>query len=227
MIIQYNEAPRFLVAVDCVIFTFDDDALHVLLHPRGLFPFKGKWSLLGGFIKENESGEDAAKRVIKMTVGLEDIFLEQVGSFSEPHRDTGGRVISLAYYSLIRVDDYRRDLVREHGGHWWPVNKLPELIFDHQQMIDLALLRLQRKANVQLLGSEILPELFTLTQLNTLYNAIFQRNFDAGNFRKKIKSLKALEKTSVKDKQNSRRGAYYYRFKDNMSDIFPDRIVKP
>ncbi|MBN1117853.1 MAG: NUDIX hydrolase [Bacteroidales bacterium] len=223
---SYNHFSKHFVAVDCVIFGYEEDNLKLLLYPRGFEPSQGKWSLMGGFVRDNESMDQAARRVLNFTVGLDNIYLEQVRSFSDPERDPGGRVISMAYFALIRIDQYDKELVRNHGAHWWPITKLPPLIFDHANMIENALERLQRKASLELVGKELLPEMFTLTQLHNLYNAIFQKQFDAGNFRKKLSSLNLLDRLPEKDTSNSKRGAYYYKFKYKTSTDNIDRIVK-
>ena len=222
----YKVHPRHFVAIDCVILGYQDEEIKLLLYPRSFEPYKGKWSLLGGFVEENESGDEAAARILKQTTGLEQIFLEQVASFSEPNRDPEARVISLAYYALIRIDLHDEERVRENGAYWVPVRKLPQLIFDHQAMFEKALIRLQQKAGYSLIGLELLPEMFTLIQLRKLYEAIFQREFDPGNFRKKILSLGVLEKQKEKDASESRKGAFYYKAKSNIGEIDIDRIVK-
>jgi hypothetical protein len=132
----------------------------------------------------------------------------------------------MAYYSLIRINEQDKSLVEPYGGQWFPLSNLPQLVFDHKEMVKEALKKLQLKATFELIGQELLPELFTLTQLNNLYNAIFQRTFDQGNFRKKLASLNVLERTSVKETDSSKRGAYYYRFKDIIDHSQYDRIVK-
>lgn len=222
----YINHPQHYVAVDCVILGYQDEQIKLLLYPRSFEPFKGKWSLLGGFVQEDESADEAAARILKQTTGLEKIFLEQVASFSEPNRDPEARVISLAYYALIRIDLHDEECVKENGAYWVAVNKLPNLIFDHQQMFEQALVKLQQKAGYSLCGSELLPEMFTLIQLRKLYEAIFQREFDPGNFRKKILSLGVLEKLAEKDVSESRKGAFYYKAKSNIDEIGIDRIVK-
>ncbi|HAH24133.1 MAG TPA: DNA mismatch repair protein MutT [Prolixibacteraceae bacterium] len=222
----YKLHARYHVAVDCVILGYQDEEIKLLLYPRSFEPYKGKWSLLGGFVQENESGEEAAARILKQTTGLEQIYLEQVAAFSDPKRDPEARVISLAYYALIRIDLHDEERVKENGAYWIPIRKLPNLIFDHQAMFEKALVKLQQKAGYSLCGSELLPEMFTLIQLRKLYEAIFQREFDPGNFRKKILSLGVLEKLSVKDASESRKGAFYYRAKSNIGEIDIDRIVK-
>jgi len=223
---SYKDQPKYHVAVDCVIFGYEDDELKLLLYPRRFTPSKGDWSLMGGFVKEFETMDEATERVLKLTVGLDGIFMQQVGGFSGIDRDPGGRVISQAYYTLIRIDQHDRNLVDKHGGKWWPITKLPNLIFDHNNMVNSALEKLQHKATFNLIGKELLPDLFTLTQLHNLYNAIFQRKFDAGNFRKKLASLNVLEKLAIKDTTSSKRGAYYYKFNENIDNSQYDRIVK-
>ena len=222
----YKLHPRYYVAVDCVILGYQDEEIKLLLYPRSFEPSKGKWSLLGGFIQDNESANEAAARILKQTTGLEQIYLEQVASFSEPNRDPEARVISLAYYALIRIDLHNEDCVRENGAYWVPIRKFPNLIFDHQAMFEKALVKLQQKAGYSLVGLELLPEMFTLIQLRKLYEAIFQHEFDPGNFRKKILSLGALEKLNVKDASESRKGAFYYQAISNIEEIDIDRIVK-
>ena len=222
----YKIHPQHYVAVDCVILGYQDEEIKLLLYPRSFEPFKGNWSLLGGFVQENESADEAAARILKQTTGLEQIFLEQVASFSDPKRDPEARVISLAYYALIRIDLHDEECVKENGAYWVSISKLPILIFDHQEMFEKALVKLQQKAGYSLCGSELLPEMFTLIQLRKLYEAIFQREFDPGNFRKKILSLGVLEKLNVKDASESRKGAFYYKAKSNIGEIDVNRIVK-
>jgi len=222
----YEIHPKHYVAVDCSIFGYEQGELKLLLYPRSFEPAKGNWSLMGGFVQGDESLEEAARRVLLQTTGLHDIFLEQAAAFSEPQRDPGARVISMTFVALIRIDIHDRELVRESGAQWWPVTKLPELIFDHQDMIQNALLLLQQKASIYLISKELLPERFTLMQLKNLYEAIFQRTFDPGNFRKKILSLDMLERLDEKNTTESKKGAYYYRFKLEESGNRSERIIK-
>ena len=222
----YKIHRRYYVAVDCVILGYQDEEIKLLLYPRSFEPYKGNWSLLGGFVQDNESADEAAARILKQTTGLEQIFLEQVASFSESNRDPEARVISLAYYALIRIDLHDEERVKENGAYWVPIRKLPKLIFDHQAMFEKALVKLQQKAGYSLVGLELLPEMFTLIQLRKLYEAIFQREYDPGNFRKKILSLGVLEKLSIKDASESRKGAFYYSAKSDIDEKGIDRIVK-
>ncbi len=203
---------KHYVAVDCVIFGYENEELKVLLYRRGFEPSAGKWSLLGGFVRTNETLGDAARRVLYNTTGLQNIYQEQVRAFSKPDRDPAGRVISVAYYALIRINQQDSDLVRDHGASWWPISKLPRLIFDHREMIESSLLSLQVKAGTELVGRELLGDLFTMSNLKKLYEAIYQKNLDPGNFRKKILSLGVLMRTSLKDKTDSKKGAFLYQY---------------
>jgi len=222
----YKNNPKVYVGVDCSIFGYDEDELKLLLYPRGFEPALGKWSLIGAFVHENESLEEAARRVLLETTGLKDIMLEQVAAFSQPDRDPGARVIIVAFVALIRIDKYDKDLVREKGAHWWPVTKLPALIFDHQEIVIKALELLQWKAGFELIGKELLPDKFTLMKLRNLYEAIFQKQLDRGNFRKKVLSIGVLERLNSKNTTESKRGAFYYRFKKDEIDTKNERIVK-
>jgi ADP-ribose pyrophosphatase YjhB (NUDIX family) len=208
----YRIHDKHYVAVDCVIFGYEKDELKVLLYPRGFEPSIGSWSLLGGFVKKDETLGDAARRVLFTTTGLQNIYQEQVHAFSKPGRDPAGRVISVAYYALIRINLQDADLMKEHGAVWWPISRLPILIFDHYEMIEESLLRLQKKAGMELIGSELLDDLFTISNLKKLYEAIFLKELDAGNFRKKILSLGVLHNTGIKDKTVSKKGAYLYQY---------------
>jgi ADP-ribose pyrophosphatase YjhB (NUDIX family) len=223
---EYIEEDSHLVAVDCAIFGYEDNQLNLLLFHRAFRPAKGEWSLVGGWVKSNESVEDAALRVLQNITGLHDIFMEQVQVFSNPHRDPGGRVMSVLFYALIDLKKNNKDLVREYGAHWWPVSKLPNLIFDHNEMANVALERLRQKASYHLVGQDLLPEEFTITQLRQLYNCIFMREFDPGNFRKKILSLDAMVCLNKKDTSESKKGAFYYKFKNNEDIQTSERIVK-
>jgi ADP-ribose pyrophosphatase YjhB (NUDIX family) len=222
----YKSYVRHFVAVDCAIFGYEDGELKLLLYPRSFEPAIGRWSLMGGFVQEEESLEEAGRRVLYQTTGLKDIYLEQATAFSDPKRDPGARVISMCFVALIRIDKHDKDLVRENGAHWWPVTRLPAMVFDHEQMVQKALETLQVRASNDLIGKELLPDMFTVMQLRSLYEAIFQRSFDPGNFRKKVLSLNVLERLSVKNTTESKKGAFYYRFKKDTPEQRSERIVK-
>jgi 8-oxo-dGTP diphosphatase len=226
MVEYYKGHSKYLLAVDCVVFGYEQGELKLLLYPRGFEPDKGKWSLMGGFVLPDESCEEAACRVLKHTTGLQDIFLEQVAAFSSPSREEFSRVVSIAFFALIDIQKHNRNPDSEREFRWWPISQLPELIFDHSEMVVKALTRLQQKAGYSLVGIELLPDKFTLLQLRNLYEAIYQRKFDAGNFRKKILSLDVLEKLDEKNLTESRKGAYYYRVKTGIKDAGTERIIK-
>lgn len=208
----YSGTEKILVAVNCVIFGFDQRSLKLLLLKRSIEPAKGRWAIMGGFVKNEESLDDSARRILKQLTGLDQVFMEQLHGFGDVNRDPGGRVISVAYYALIRVDTQDHRLVEEHGAHWIALNELPELIFDHGAMMDMALQQLRMKARFGPIGFELLPEKFTLPDLQSLYEAIYQEELDKRNFRKKIISMNLLEKLTDKDKSTSRKGAFFYRF---------------
>ncbi|WP_373548082.1 NUDIX domain-containing protein [Haliscomenobacter sp.] len=208
-------ADSFKVAIDCIVFGFDKQELKLLLVHRNMEPAKGQWSLMGGFLSQEESLNDGAKRILYQLTGLEDVYLEQVYLFGDINRDPVERVISICYYALIKLEDYDEELGQNHDAHWFPIKARPELIFDHEQMVDAALYRLRRRAGYQPIGFELLPEKFTMKQLLDLYIAIFDRYdkpFDEGNFSKKILSLGILNKTNEKLRGNSKKGSFLYSF---------------
>ncbi|MEI9908655.1 MAG: NUDIX domain-containing protein [Bacteroidota bacterium] len=208
----YSQQDRLLVAVDCIIFGFTGNELKALLVKRLFEPESGKWSLMGGFVKENESVEAAATRVLGQLTGLTDIYMEQLFCFGDVQRDPGGRVISVAFFALIKIDDYSEELMAEHYAGWFPLNKIPALVFDHKNMIKLAKQRLKEKAATHPIGFALLPRKFTLQQLQGLYEAIYETSLDKRNFIRKIHSLNILRKLDEKDKESSRKGAFYYVF---------------
>jgi 8-oxo-dGTP diphosphatase len=208
----YQQEERQLIAVDCIIFGFENGKLNLLLLKRNMEPGKGSWSLAGGFLRRSESLYEAACRVLCNLTGLKDVYLEQLNAYGEPNRDPGDRVVSITYYALLKVEDYNENLLAENGAHWRPIEEIPELIFDHREMVDKSLRRLRRKAKSQPIGFELLPEKFTLPQLQSLYEAIYQKELDKRNFRKKILSMQLLDKLDEKDKTSSKKGAYLYKF---------------
>jgi 8-oxo-dGTP diphosphatase len=209
---QYNSHDRLLVAVDCIIFGFDGKELKALLIKRAFEPEKGKWSLMGGFIGTDESADEAAERVLQQLTGMSNVYMEQLHCFSGVQRDTAGRVISIAYFALINIAAYSEQLQLEHEARWFPLAKVPALIFDHQHMVGLAKDRLKQKVANHPIGFELLPEKFTLPQLQNLYEAIYEEALDKRNFTRKVLSLDILNKLDEKEKESSRKGAFYYIF---------------
>ncbi len=209
----YKEHARHFVSVDCVIFGLHKGKLNILLIKRRMMPGKDKWSLMGGFVEENESLDDAAKRVLYQLTGLEDVYMDQVGTFGDIDRDPGARVISVAYCALLNFDDQDHQRVTENDAHWIPLDEMPELFFDHPQIVVKALEYLRQQVHRKPLVFQFLPELFTLSQLQSVYEAILGEKLDKRNFRKRIMESNSLEKTELIDKNNSKRGATLYRLK--------------
>jgi ADP-ribose pyrophosphatase YjhB (NUDIX family) len=209
---KYKSHDRLLVAIDCIIFGFDGNQLQALLIKRGFEPEKGKWSLMGGFTNLDESTDEAAVRVLHQLTGMNNIYMEQLYCFSDVNRDPAGRVISIAYFALINIADYSEQLKFEHEAKWFPLDKIPDLIFDHKKMVALAKERLQQKVANHPIGFELLPEKFTLPQLQSLYEAIYGSPLDKRNFTRKILSLEILNRLNEKNKASSRKGAFYYVF---------------
>ena len=210
----YSKYPKLLVAVDSIIFGFNenDRELKLLLLKRNFEPEKGKWSLMGGFLDPDESLDDAAQRIVSQLTGLDDVYMEQLFAFGDVHRDAGGRIVSVAYFSLIKINEHDSKLVKEHGAFWIRLSELPKLIFDHNEMVEKALRKLRIRARTQPIGFELLPEKFTIPQLQRLYEAIYHVPFDKRNFRRKLLSMDLLEKLDEKEKITSKKGAYYYKF---------------
>ena len=210
----YSQHPRFYHAVDCIIFGFSGGELNLLLLKRRFDPGKGEWSLMGGFVQEGECMDDAAKRVLAELTGLTDVFMQQVGTFGQVDRDPGERVISTAYYALININEYDRQLVEEHNAYWVNINEVPTLLFDHAEMVCKAHHLMRIQAATTPIAFHLLPEHFTLTQLQTLYEAINGESIDKRNFRKRVAELGYVEKTKLIDKLTSRRGAALYKFNE-------------
>ena len=208
----YSSNPTFYVSVDCIIFGFNEDGLSLLLLKRNFEPAKGEWSLMGGFIQQNESADEAAKRILAELTGLQDVYMEQVYTFGEIQRDPGERVISIAYYALININEYDRKLVKKHNAYWVNINELPQLIFDHPEMVTKARELMKQKASSEPIGFNLLPKLFTLSQLQSLYEAIYGEEMDKRNFRKRVAGMDYIEKTDKIDKLGSKRGAALYKF---------------
>jgi 8-oxo-dGTP diphosphatase len=208
----YTEHKKIYVAIDCIIFGWDDSQLKLLILKRNFEPAKGKNSLIGGFVRENESLDEAARRILFELTGLTDIYLEQLNAYGEVDRDPGERTISVAYFALLKIQNIDADHIKRHGAHWVPISKLPKLIFDHNLMVQKAIRRLRRRAKSEPTGFELLPRKFTLPQLQELYEAVYQTHFDNRNFRKKVLSMNILKKLNEKDKTTSKKGAYYYKF---------------
>ena len=202
------------MATDCIVFGFDEGELKLLIFPRRVAPFKGAWSLIGSFVNLEEDVDEAARRILQEITGLEKVFFEQLRTYGKAGRDPGYRCVSIAQYALIRINEYNKKLVEKHGAYWYRLDEVPSLVLDHDQMVQDALVELRFKARHQPIGFELLPEKFTIPQLQSLYEAIYQRPLDSRNFRRKVFSLGVLTKLNEKDKSTSKKGAWLYRFND-------------
>ena len=212
MLNSYSAADKVLLAVDCIIFGFDNEDLKILLVKRDFEPEKGKWSLMGGFLKKEEVLNDAATRILNRYTGFHDIYMEQLYTFSEIDRDPVERTISVAYYALINVENHNEELIQNFNAEWFSVSKAPKLIFDHDKMLAHAISRLRYRTSIKPIGFELLPEKFTMRQLQKLYEAILSKKLDKRNFISKINSMDILIKLDEKDMQSSRKGSYLYTF---------------
>lgn len=212
MLNSYSQADKVLLAVDCIIFGFDNEELKILLIQRDFEPEKGKWSLIGGFLKKEESLDESASRILNHYTGLHDIYMEQLYAFSELDRDPVERTISVAYYALINIENHNQELIANYNAQWFPISQAPQLIFDHDRMVSHAMRRLRYRASTKPVGFELLPEKFTMRQLLKLYEAIFDKELDKRNFISKINSLDILVKLDEKDMGSSRKGSYLFHF---------------
>lgn len=203
--------PRPSVTADCVIFGFDGVAIKVLLIQRGIEPFKGKWAFPGGFMKLDETAEECAKRELEEETGLKNVSVEQFYTFSEVNRDPRERIITVAHYALVKLSEVR-------GGDdaasakWFALNEVPCLAFDHDRILRMALSRLKERICFEPVGFELLPDVFTMTELQNLYEAILEVKFDRRNFYNKMLKLGILTEAEPRPANASRRTPSKYRF---------------
>jgi len=209
----YSEHSRFLLSVDVIVFGFDENHLKVLIGRRQMEPGRGEWSLYGGFVRNDESVDDAASRTLYELTGMRNIYMRQVGAFGSVDRDPGERVVSIAYYALINVGDYQEHQQKKYNVEWVKLDELPQLFSDHNLMVGEALKRMQQKIKTAPISFRLLPQLFTLTQLQRLYEAVMGEEVDKRNFRKRIKEMNFIEKTELMN-TTAKRGpnAALYRF---------------
>lgn len=203
--------PHPAVTTDCVIFGFDGERLQVLLIERGIEPYKGKWAFPGGFLKMDETAEEGARRELKEETGLDGAYMEQFHTFSAPERDPRERVITIAYYALVKIQEVKGgDDVA--SARWFPLDEIPPLAFDHDYILRMATQRLREQIHFQPIGFELLSEKFTLKELQLLYEAILGINFDRRNFSKKMMHLEILTDLEETVWPTPKREAKLYKF---------------
>jgi 8-oxo-dGTP diphosphatase len=206
----YSQQTKCLVALDSIIFGFDGSELKLLLVKRGVENERETWSLMGGWLQPDETLEQAAERILCELTDLKDVYLEQLGGFGNPNRDPVQRTVSIAFFALINVPDYDAHISHAYEAQWFPISQLPELLFDHGDMVTKAIEKLRYKAAFHPIGFELMPEKFTILQLQTLYKAIFNKDIDKRNFSRKILSTNLLIKLKEKQRGVSKKGAFLY-----------------
>src|SRR2546427_7506933 len=205
--------PRAALTVDCVVFGFDEGALKVLLIQRGLEPFKGRWALPGGFVRVDETLDAAARRELHEEAGLTNVFLEQLYTFGAVDRDPRERVVSVAYYALVKLSEHEAKAATDAANaRWFASSRVPKLAFDHAEILSMALARLKGKVRYQPIGFELLAPKFTLSQLQHLYEAVLETEIDKRNFRKKVLSFGLLAPLKESRMVGRHRPAQVFRF---------------
>ena len=209
--------PKPAVTVDCVVFGLDEDEiLKVMLIQRDIPPFEGEWALPGGFVRLDETLEQAAIRELREETGIDQIFLEQLYTFGEVHRDPRERVITVAYYALINLSEHTIKATTDaRQAAWFAVHQIPKLAFDHQTIVEVAYTRLKGKVRYEPIGFELLPKKFTLSQIQRLYEIILGERLDKRNFRRKILKMNLLTELDEKQTGVSHRAAQLYQFDEH------------
>jgi 8-oxo-dGTP diphosphatase len=215
---------RPALTVDIVVFALDEQDLQVMLIQRDLAPFAGSWALPGGFVHVDETLDQAAARELQEETGLAGIFLEQLYTFGEVSRDPRERVVTVSYYALVNLAGHDVQASTDaRSAAWFSLHDLPPLAFDHRQILDVALQRLRGKVRYQPIGFELLPEKFTLRQLQHLYEIILDRPLDKRNFRKKVQSMGIIKETSEIETDVAHRAARLFRFDKKSYDRLTKR----
>ncbi len=211
--------PHPAVTTDCVIFAFDGSELQVLLIERGIEPFKGKWAFPGGFLNMDETAGEGAMRELKEETGLENAYIEQFNTYSEPGRDPRERVITIAHYALVRIQEVK-------GGddaakaQWFPIDEVPQLAFDHDKILRDAMRKLRERIHFEPIGFELLPEKFTMRELQILYESILGVKFDRRNFAKKMMHYELLNQLDETVRPTAKRDALLYSFNKDNYELF-------
>ena len=214
-----SKYPHPAVTTDCVIFGFDGSELQVLLIERGIEPFKGKWAFPGGFLNMDETAGEGAMRELKEETGLENAYIEQFNTYSEPGRDPRERVITIAHYALVRIQEVK-------GGddaakaQWFPIDEVPQLAFDHDKILRDAMRKLRERIHFEPIGFELLPEKFTMRELQILYESILGVKFDRRNFAKKMMHYELLNQLDETVRPTAKRDALLYSFNKDNYELF-------
>jgi 8-oxo-dGTP diphosphatase len=208
---QYPEESRIMLSIDCCIFGFDGEKLKLLLIKRNFEPEKGKWSLMGGFLSASENLVDGAKRILNELTGLSNVYMEQLKTFGNISRDPVERTVSICYYALINIENHDEELARSKNASWFKLDARPDLIFDHNKMVEKALAELRYKAALHPIGFELLPKTFSIPQLQKLYEAIYDLPLDRRNFSRKILSTKLLIDTGLKNENSATKKATLFK----------------
>lgn len=208
---QYPGESRIMLAVDCCIFGFDGEDLKILLIKRNFEPEQGKWSLMGGFLRAEEDLDAGAQRILGELTGLKNVYMEQLYTFGNVNRDPVERTVSICFFALINIHDHDQELAKSQNGYWFTLSKIPPLIFDHEEIVQKALAQIRYKAALHPIGFELLPERFTIPQLQNLYEAIYGFTLDRRNFRRKILSTNLLIDTGEKNENSSTKKAVMYK----------------
>jgi len=211
--IPLSEFFTLAVSVDCVVFGFDGSELKVLLIERGVEPYRHRWALPGDLVYPHENLEESAKRVLHDLTGLDDIFMQQIKSFGDLDRHPLGRVITVAYIALIRIERYDpKPMSWADRIQWHPLTEARDLAFDHDSILEKAIEKLKVRVLREPLGFELLPDKFTLNELQKMYEVVLGESFDKGNFRKKILGMNLLIDLNESQKNVAHRPARLYRF---------------
>lgn len=213
--LKYKDQQSLLLAVDCIIFGYDGTDLKLLVIKRAIEPIKDKWSLMGGFVGPKEDLQDAAKRILLDLTGLRDVYLEQLQTYGKPDRDPVERTVSVVYFALIDIKKYSKQINDMYHAEWFKLPDVPELIFDHQQMVKDAINKIRYQAALHPILFELLPKKFTIPQLQSLYEQVYDAKIDNRNFIRKITASNLLIKQADKDKSSSKRGAFYFKLDRN------------
>ncbi len=206
--------PRPALTVDCIVFGLDAELeLKIMLIKRDIPPFQGQWAIPGGFVRMDETLEQAALRELQEETGIHDVFLEQLYTFGDLERDPRDRTVTVAYYALINLVEQQIQASTDASeAEWFSLSKIPKLAFDHEQILQKAIARLRSKIRYEPIGFELLPKKFTLTQLQKLYETVLARDLDKRNFRKKLLSMDLLLDTGEVEQGVSHRAAKLYQF---------------